>query len=120
MRLTAIHDIEGRISTLFTQPPDAPPGYVEVQGEQLKTELAGTELNFDLRISSCRMDWLNSFRRFLSKQEHIVWLSVVVYSPSSGGVIRQFMMSYRTALCWGCLGGLRVRGRTQPAAAAAA
>ena len=49
MRLIAIHDIEGRISTLFTQPPDAPPGYVEVQGEQLKTELAGTELNFDLQ-----------------------------------------------------------------------
>ncbi len=49
MRLTAIHDLEGRISTLFTQPPDAPPGYVEIQGEQLKSELAGTAQNYDLR-----------------------------------------------------------------------
>lgn len=48
MRLIAIHDTEGRISTLLTLPPDAPLGGVEIRADQLKTELEAPEMKFDL------------------------------------------------------------------------
>ena len=48
MKLIAIHDTDGRISTLLTLPPNSPMGGVEIRADQLKTELEAREIEFDL------------------------------------------------------------------------
>jgi hypothetical protein len=47
MRLIAIHDTEGRISTLFTLPPNSPLGEVEIGVGQIRTELETSGMKID-------------------------------------------------------------------------
>ncbi len=49
MKLIAIHDSDGRISTLLAVPPNCPPAGIEIKAHQLKTELDATEMKLDVR-----------------------------------------------------------------------
>ena len=46
MRVMAIHDAEGRISTLYTSPPNAPSGRIEMASGQIVTEVDSSSLEF--------------------------------------------------------------------------
>jgi hypothetical protein len=57
MRLTAIHDVDGRIFTLVTSPPDSPLGMPAFVPGQIPTDIDTAGL--DISVDTAKLpDWL--------------------------------------------------------------
>jgi len=93
MKLIAIHDTQGRISTLLTLPPNSPFGVVETEAGQFTTELEISEMKFDFNEPKIQNHLAEIVENYLIKcepQRHTLGRLVRRTTSEETGVVESF------------------------------